>query len=245
MKLFDFVDKGYYLNLNHRPDRRVQFEAHFHEMGLLAGIHRHPATHVLDLISSRTGDKFTYEQRLQIKDKDLAAHACWVSHSEVIKLAKQQGLENVLVLEDDAMFCRLDGVTIVKNALKQLANFPNWEVVYLGGNPDPNDLMGEYEWVSPNLVRINGTVGSHAVIYNARIYDQFIHDVDSFDDNNPISPADVYLNQTFKEKYIIYPMVVIQRGNTYSDVSYSTVGWNIDEWVKMYSKLEAKLVKKF
>ena len=52
---------------------------------------------------------------------------CLESHLEIIKLAKQENLNNVLILEDDCVFLKGGKLNDIPN---------NWDMLYLGGNLD-------------------------------------------------------------------------------------------------------------
>lgn len=243
MKAFGFIDRVCYINLLRRPDRRAQIENHLYELGILSGVVREEAVHPLDLVSEKTGKTFTDEQYSAFKDSDLSTHCAWVSHQKAVKKAKDAGLSNILIFEDDAYFCRLDAPEIIADAGQQLKSIPNWEVLYLGGLPIIKDDR-YYEQVSPSLIKIGDRQvnGAHAVLYNNTTFDRFEHD--SKNPNMPITPSDNYVSFSFKEKYMIYPLCAIQR-KSLSSISGDTLGWSIREWNFECKKLTDRTVRRF
>ena len=74
------IDKIFYINLDKRTDRREQIEAELAKMGLEA--ERYPA----------------------ISTPHSGIIGCGYSHLNVLKLARERGYRNVLILEDDFEF---------------------------------------------------------------------------------------------------------------------------------------------
>ena len=75
-----FIDKIIYINLEKRKDRKIQIE------------------HELD------NYELSYERFSAIEIKDQGILGCGYSHLAVLKLAKERGYNNILILEDDFMF---------------------------------------------------------------------------------------------------------------------------------------------
>jgi glycosyl transferase family 25 len=76
----EYIDKIFYINLDKRTDRKQEIEEELTRMGLNA--ERYPAIHTPQ--SGIVG--------------------CGYSHLNVLKMARDQRLKNVLILEDDFMF---------------------------------------------------------------------------------------------------------------------------------------------
>lgn len=123
---------------------------------------------------------------------------------------------------------------MVTSALAQLKNINDWHVLYLGGLPDPHHKQASYDLVSPNLIKPYQVYGAHAVLYNSLIFDNLINDCENFSKDWPPLSADEYLNKTFKNKYIIYPMAVVQKKYN-SDIANGTREWY--DWEKSYEKI--------
>lgn len=77
--MFDHI---FYINLDHRSDRRSEIERELEAMGLASISERFSA----------------------IRHETIGGVGCGRSHVEVLKLAKERGYKDILVLEDDFMF---------------------------------------------------------------------------------------------------------------------------------------------
>ena len=116
--MFDYIDKAYYINLDYRTDRKLLLEERINEIGL--DIERFEAVKFnLDEMENPYNDKDWHKKM-----------ACNQSHINIIKSAKEQGLKNVWILEDDCVF--VDGfVEKAKKCLDELQNL-EWDLFYLG-----------------------------------------------------------------------------------------------------------------
>ena len=74
------IDKIFYINLDHRTDRRIEIESELNKFNL------------------------EYERFPAILHKTIGGVGCGKSHIEVLKLAKSRGYKRVMILEDDFMF---------------------------------------------------------------------------------------------------------------------------------------------
>lgn len=95
------ISKIIYINLNKRPDRRTEIEYELDSFGL------------------------SYERFEAIETPGIGILGCGYSHLCVLKMAKEKGYENVLILEDDFMF-----VVSKENFEKQLTDFFNLNIDY-------------------------------------------------------------------------------------------------------------------
>jgi glycosyl transferase family 25 len=123
----------YYINLDHRTDRKEQIEAELIRMGLKGT--RFPGTIYCATEPDRFNNKNIYNPN---------AIGCHISHLNLIKLARDKKLSNILILEDDFQFI------VNKEELEfQITAFNNlnieYNVVFLGYNvkeSEPfNDLI--------------------------------------------------------------------------------------------------------
>ncbi len=112
--LLNFFDKSYIINLPERLDRRAEMEQQLKRLGL--------------------SDKVTFFPAIRPTDKgefpSIGARGCFLSHLAVLKDAKSQNLNNLLIMEDDLSFSRFlieqqDRITDKLRPLK-------WDFVYLG-----------------------------------------------------------------------------------------------------------------
>lgn len=95
------IDHIFYINLDHRIDRRTEIETELGQYGLL-------------------GERYS-----AISTPGRGIVGCGYSHLHVLKLAKERGYRNVLILEDDFQFL------VSKEVLEQsLQHFFDTEMTY-------------------------------------------------------------------------------------------------------------------
>ena len=194
--MFDYIDKAYYINLDYRTDRKLLLEERIKKIGL--DIERFEAVKFnLDEMENPYNDKDWHKKM-----------ACNQSHINIIKSAKEQGLKNVWILEDDCVF--VDGfVEKAKKCLDELQDL-EWDLFYFGGEPNR-----ESEPHSDLLVKTNGAYGIHSYIINNTFYDKVIN-------NTPTNLLlDVFLlnfNESDKIFYISKELLCLQDGNFESDL---------------------------
>ena len=171
MKYLDFFDDCYYINLNHRVDRKDLFERRSSEVGINAirFIGVEPKEEDCPLLPTAL-----METRRKYKV------GCTLSHKRIVELANERNLENVLIFEDDCIF--LDGFQEkVKKCVDELRNI-DWDIIYFGGEVNNHCVN-----VSENLVKVEngGVYCTHAYAVNKKFYHAFInmneHHVDVID----------------------------------------------------------------
>jgi hypothetical protein len=160
-KLFDYVDKAFYINLDHRKDKNNIIINHFKELGIYDFVERQRGF---------TPDEMGYKLNKSGKyPNEGYSKACAYSQIEIIKKAKNQGLNNVLIFEDDAKFY-LGGdynpLEIIQTAINNLKKIPNWDIFYLGTNPGTR--YDSFDLVAPNLVKSLEAIANHALIINSK-----------------------------------------------------------------------------
>jgi GR25 family glycosyltransferase involved in LPS biosynthesis len=98
-----------------------------------------------DILWNRSSRNFCRRDRRRRKDKyTIGALGCKMSHYYVIKKAKENNLDYVIILEDDIIFNQnyLDNKKdIDDNILKLINEQHQWDVIYIGGNC----LRGKYK----------------------------------------------------------------------------------------------------
>jgi len=152
---------AYYINLNKRTDRHAAMEMCLSKTRL--NYERVEAVSYEDVnaVPERFGNKN--------KEIAKAQYATNLSHLKVIKQAKEKGLNEVLILEDDVLFVK-DFEAKLQKALSDLPN--DYDILYLGFSP-VNHRFKDTE--KPNLKRItNGNLGCWAMLVNAKMFDRLI-----------------------------------------------------------------------
>lgn len=107
----DDITNAFYINLDHRTDRRTHVEAELQKIGIAA-------------------------QRFNAIKMKNGAIGCSMSHLKILEEAHKNHLEHVLIVEDDITF--LDPETFKKQINKFFElHGNNWDVVLLAGNNIP------------------------------------------------------------------------------------------------------------
>lgn len=177
----EIFDKIYCINLDNRVDRWKKSNIFF------------------------TENMINVERFSAIKNSN-GALGCALSHTEIIKIAKQQNFKNVLIFEDDFNFINYD-YKIIKDSFNELPE--DWDIFYLGFNP--TEKLINY---SQNLYKINGAWCLHAYAVNYKFYDYIL--------NNFVLPIDM-LHKNAQKKYNFYGIknVICTQRNEYSDIQNS------------------------
>ncbi|WP_448560417.1 glycosyltransferase family 25 protein [Trichothermofontia sp.] len=134
--LLSFFDKSYIINLPERSDRRSEMQQELKMLGAFE-----PSDRVVFFPAIRPTDQGDFPS--------LGAKGCFLSHLAVLKEAKSQNLNNLLIMEDDLFFTRFltKHQTIVVNELQRLS----WDLAYLGHEvklPPRQDKIF-HEWLEP------------------------------------------------------------------------------------------------
>lgn len=147
--LFTFFDKSYIINLPERLDRSQGMEQELKRLGL-----------------SESSNQIKFFPAIKPNDQDefpsIGARGCFLSHLLVLKEAKNQNLNNLLIMEDDLSFRNLliEHQDTVTKKLHRLS----WDFIYLGHslNLDPNReiIFQEYseEIRQSHFLAINGKI---------------------------------------------------------------------------------------
>jgi GR25 family glycosyltransferase involved in LPS biosynthesis len=217
MKISDFFEKGYYVNLDKRPERKECFLNDMAKVGLGSFFERFPAFYHGD------NSDFNY----------LTTHqACGRSLVTVIKKAYDLGYNNVLVFEDDAYF--LDNtLEYVESSLDTLSSINDWHMIYLGGML----LDHELNLVGKNLLKQNNLLTTHAIGYSREGMKKVI---DGWRWNEGGGAAidgwfagEVHYGVPYFTKYVTYPLAVVQYEHRPSDLN-GGVSAGLEDYTRGY-----------
>lgn len=201
---FDFFEEIFCINIDRRTDRWKSCQKEFEKIGILDRVQRFSAIEHED---GRIG---------VIK-----------SNLEIVKIAKDKGLKNVLVFEDDVKF--FDDVPVLEILEKSLSqiNKMKWSLFYLGANTHK-----KLQKINENLILLKDSFAVHSMAYNYLVYDKFISyasKVDKIKNTNDI--LDVWLANEVQRKYtclMTNPMLTTQR-ESYSDIENKVVNYDFIE----------------
>lgn len=135
---------------------------------------------------------------------------CFLSHKKCLNIAKEKGLKNIIVMEDDCnIFCDnfVERLMIIK---KYLDNNDDW-YIFLGGTfkTEIYNVLNKIKYENINLLEISYGYCMHLVIYNNKSYDYIL-------DTEIIEPIDHVWPKLFNA-IISIPFIATQIDN-YSDI---------------------------
>lgn len=127
--LSDYFERICILNLPYKPERRERLTRHLAEQGFEKNV---------TWVRSYSGDKMPPPAWWNAGN---GAWGCLLSHARVLAEAIADGMENVLILEDDVVF-QPDAGSLLKGFMKQVPD--DWGQIYLGGQhlKDPTPVAG-------------------------------------------------------------------------------------------------------
>lgn len=202
---FDYFEEIYCINLDHRVDRWENAQKEFSKVGILDRVKRFSA---IKLDDGRIG---------LIK-----------SNLEIIKNAKKNNLENVLIFEDDVRFVSDDTLKILDLAIKQTKQLKiNWQLFYLGANTHTKLIK-----IAPNLISLNNAFATHSLAYHKSIYNKYIDYAENIKQiKKHTDILDVWMASEIQSKYValmVNPLLTTQM-NSYSDIEGRVVNYDFIE----------------
>jgi hypothetical protein len=195
MTISKFFDKGFYINLDRRLDRKKLFEKEMKLYGL-----------------QNFFERVSADDSINETDCMRKHFYCASTYYKLFERVYSEGYEKVLIFEDDAYFHNekgKKGIDFVHKSLEELTMFPTWEMIYFGGHPiEEVDIVSDTLMKSPNVLTL------HAVGYKRSAIKKILDYYTPFVD----APLDGWLGKRNDiEKYITYPIAISQR-NTPSDL---------------------------
>lgn len=199
---FDYFDEIYCINLDERTDRWEESQKEFAKVGILDRVKRFSAIRDID---GRVG---------VIK-----------SNLEIVKIARDKNLKNVLVFEDDVEFLNVPVLDILSKSIKQINH--NWFLFYLGANTHSKLVK-----LNRNLILIKDAFAVHSMAYSHRIYDKFISYASKINKiNKQLDILDVWLAREAQAKHLCLmtnPILTTQR-KSFSDIEKRVVDYKFIE----------------
>jgi len=208
-KAFEYFDKVFLINLDKRKDRLQRCNSIFEQNDVLDLVERFPG-----VVPDPNDKDIPYTKDTE-KIK-VPLYGCLLSHINIIKRAKQEGLKSVLVLEDDVNFININ---IIDKSVEQLMH-KEWSLFYLGSNTHV-----PLQKADDNLLILKKGYATHAIAYHESFYDYYI---DSFNKKR-IDIIDVWLSDHGQENfksYCTYPITAVQVSN-HSDIhdAFADYSW--------------------
>lgn len=147
----NYFEKIYCINLEHRKDRLEQ------------SIQRFKDFEILDKVQFVKG--IVYNDERLTPDQN-AKMGCLLSHYWILKDAKKNGYENILVFEDDFEFTK-DKAYVNEKINKCTKELPlDWDIFYLGAYFVSGYSYSCVNTYSDNLIKVKTAFCAHSLAYS-------------------------------------------------------------------------------
>jgi hypothetical protein len=203
------AEKGYYINLDSSVDRKQNVESQVEKFEII-GLERFPA--------------LTDPARFL---------SCTKSHLEIFKQSDQQGIESLLILEDDFQIydvCKINELNYdfretLNKVMEDLKSI-DWDVVLFGCNPKT------YLIPVTNTLSINSkSTGSWAYIIKRRAYKHILENSNYFKDYLAIDDWLCYLSNLDFKVYTTTPKL-ISHAVGFESTMMPSGKVNYDSWIE-------------
>lgn len=160
---------------------------------------------------------------------------CFLSHLEVIKMAKNKRWESVCILEDDVIFC--DDFRERIKVIEELENF-DFDIFCLGGHFEKEITSEQAEntrW--PNILKVKRMGGTYALIITEKVYDFILRNATYAYGADEFYTLHVYPRfNTYA--FVPFPVACrkITSDITDSDWVYENIGWYYQQETMNFAK---------
>ena len=152
-------------------------------------------------------------QIIEAFEDKIGYKGCLKSHQKCVEIAKLEKLDNILILEDDAIFT--DNFNIIfENILKELTLI-DWDLCFLGVKLENAPIK-----ITNNIYKLNNFYLAHAYLVNKKFFNTIIN----FDNTKQI---DTHYNHNTKNYnfFTCFPIISFQKPN-YSDIEKQNLNYN-------------------
>ena len=206
MKLFDRFDKVYCVNLDRRPDRLESFNTQVEKYDL--GDYTK--------VSAVDGSKINIEDYgTTLKPGELGLV---LTNLQIIKDSKENGYNNILILEDDCSFT--DEILNIENYFNNLPS--DWDMLYMGGNHNTHMGIQGPITVNEKVVKLHSTYSTHFIGIKNTLFDHIEIILSKY--GEPLDVSYVKLQKIFSV-YSFYPAIAKQIVD-FSDIQNSVTDYN-------------------
>jgi len=202
IKSLDDIKNAFYINLEHRTDRKEHVEAQLMKIGINAN-------------------------RFNAIKMDNGAIGCSMSHLKILQDAYNNKLEHILIVEDDIMFLEPN---VFKNQINTFLELHgnNWDVILLAGNNIPP--YEKIDDTCVKVTRCQTTTGylvnGHYI--NVLVSNVKMGLTNLLHKPNEISKYAIdkfwFVLQSASKWYLIIPLSVVQRED-YSDIEKKVINY--------------------
>jgi len=203
-KFFDSFDRVVCINLPYRTDRKVNFLSQCEKYNLGN----------FEFFNAIDGNTLPNPHPISNGNFGLI-----LSNIEILKIAKEDNLNNILIIEDDCDFN--DKIIEINSYLNKLPD--DWDMFYLGGNHNIGwgDTLPPYE-INDKIVKLHNTFTTHFVAVKSKMFEVLLEELATFS-----YPIDVIYTK-IQKKYNVYctkDMVASQKEG-YSNIENKFVNYS-------------------
>lgn len=148
------------------------------------------------------------------------SYCAFLCFQDIIKQAKKENRQNILILEDDFEFTE-NFSEVFNKASKQLESLPSWDMLYFGAN---HSWSPTKQW-SDNILKLYGSLCWHSVLLKNTVFDEILS-------WTPIMPIDTMAAKVLHPKYTclaIWPSIIVQKPG------YSNVEGKVRDYSEFWS----------
>jgi hypothetical protein len=204
MKITDFFDKTYCINLDRRFDRWEECLIEFKKYDI-ENVVRWSAIDGNNINKLGSCEKSSQT-------------ALILTNIDIIEDSIKNNLKNVLIMEDDIKFS--DEVYNISEYFKYLPE--DWDMVYFGGNHNSHMGVNPPLIINEKVCKLHNTFKNHCVGINGKSFNTIINKLKEF--NNPLDVIYTDLQRSLNV-YCFYPLIATQR-ISYSDIEGRVVNYN-------------------
>jgi len=204
MKINDFFQESYCINLDRRKDRWESCSAQFAKNNI-----------EVKRISAIDGREF-FKSPSSGTRRNASAHAnaaLNLNHTMLIQECKAKKIKSILIFEDDVLF--------VDNFERQFFELSkkvpeDWDILYLGGYHE-----GGLDKICDRVYKCKWTLCMHAIGIHSRMFDEIIKKYQSFMETKPADHIIADMHSKCNA-YTFYPFLATQASG-YSDINFKKV----------------------
>jgi GR25 family glycosyltransferase involved in LPS biosynthesis len=205
MKLFDRFDKVFLVNLDKRVDRLENFQNQVDRYDL--GEYKR-----VSAVDGTTINVSKYTNKLRPGELGLL-----LTNLSIIKEAKQNKYETILIVEDDCNFSEE-----IKKIDEYFSVLPSdWDMLYMGGNHNTHMRVPPPIKINEKVCKLHSTYSTHFVGIKNTLYEHIESIVSKYQE--PLDLTYVKLQKIFNV-YSFYPAIANQI------VDYSDIQNNITDY---------------
>lgn len=197
MKITEFFNKTFCINLERRPDRWDECLTEFDKHGI-TDVNRFIAVDGKDLTQSLSG--FMTPSRMALVQTNV----------QIIEEAIKNDYDSILILEDDVEF----GPQVVEMDSYFDSLPDDWDMLYFGGNHNTHVGSPPPNIVNEKVCKLHNTYSTHCVAINKRAFQKVLDRIKKCD--NALDVIYVEL-QNQLNVYSFYPVIATQRVS-FSDI---------------------------